>query len=120
MSRAVLLVEDDRALRATIETILKAEGYLVETARDGIEALEKLESFEPAVIVLDLMLPRMDGVQFAAELERAGRRPGLPIVVVSADSRARVKARQMQAETLIEKPFSIVELVQAVSLYTTA
>ncbi|MCL6649460.1 MAG: response regulator [Chloroflexi bacterium] len=117
--RNVLLVEDDPALRRTIAAILKAEGFEVAVAQDGLEALAQLDHFAADVVVLDLMLPRMDGVTFAEELQRRGRRHGLSLIVLSADLRARQKARQVGAEALIEKPFTIEALLTALQTYPT-
>ncbi|MFN8535005.1 MAG: response regulator [Dehalococcoidia bacterium] len=76
----------------------------------GDEALELLDRVHPSVVVLDLMLPRMDGVQFVEDLERRGRRVGLAIVAPSTDTEARRKARTIRAERRVEKPFPVERL----------
>lgn len=61
---SILIVEDDRDLNKAYSTILNREGYKVETAFDGQEALEKLKNFEPDLILLDLLMPVMGGLEF--------------------------------------------------------
>lgn len=111
----VLVVEDDQGLRETLEDLLRGEGYSVLLARDGLDALEKLDSSMPSVILLDLMMPRLDGFGFAAELDRRGLRPMLPIIVLTADGSARKKAERIGAEGHLAKPFDIPELLDEVA-----
>jgi two-component system, OmpR family, response regulator MprA len=80
----VLIVEDDEDLSAGLRQTLEEEGYTVETARDGIEALEALSRGEaPFIILLDLMMPRMDGWQFLSEWRDRGQATRIPIVLLS-------------------------------------
>ncbi|GIW08504.1 MAG: hypothetical protein KatS3mg060_3309 [Dehalococcoidia bacterium] len=110
----VLLVEDDASLRQTIRDVLELEGYRVLTAADGVDGLDLLDREEPNVILLDLMMPRMNGYQFAESL--AGRKPAvaIPIILLTADARAPDKAQQVGASAWLHKPFEIDELVSTV------
>lgn len=103
----VLIVEDDDALRDTLAAILEFEGYAVCQARDGLHALQVLNHHTPELIILDLMLPRMDGFTFAAELERRGLRASIRILVLTADGRAPEKAARMAADAAMHKPFDL-------------
>lgn len=103
----VLVVEDDSAIRQTIVEILEFEGYRVSGARDGLEALEMIERLHPQILVLDLALPLLSGDELLAELERRGIRPGLPVILITADSRAKEKAHQLHIADYLEKPFSL-------------
>jgi len=114
----VLVVEDDADLRQVVETALVLEGYNVVVASDGLEAIEKLPDCRPALIVFDVMLPHMDGVMFAQELERRGLRPGIPVVMLSGVVDGRQKAKQVGAEGYLEKPFSIPALLEEVARLT--
>src|SRR5262245_31285385 len=79
----VLVVDDDPGSQAVVAFLLREEGYDVTTAHDGSEALAALERELPDLVVLDLKMQPMDGAVFAAELERRGLRPRLPILVLS-------------------------------------
>ncbi|APR88113.1 response regulator [Minicystis rosea] len=86
--RTVLVVDDDFDLRQTVRDILQEEGYVVDTAANGREALDRLRRTDPPrVMVLDLMMPVMDGWQLLDELERDDTLPDIPVVVISAGKR---------------------------------
>ena len=72
MQRRILLVEDDPKIRNTIELYLQREGYDVATADDGVRALEIASQVDPHLVVLDLMLPRLDGLQVCRALRERG------------------------------------------------
>jgi len=80
----ILVVEDIGAVRELIEVQLKLRGYRVRTARDGVEALELIASEMPAVIVTDILMPRMDGFALAHELRSNPLMAGVPIIFLSA------------------------------------
>ncbi len=115
MSETVLVVDDDPGLQEALEAILQLEGYDVTTAGDGEDALAKLDNSLPALILLDLMMPRMDGFTFARELERRGLRTQVPIIVLTADGRAEQKASQIGADGALAKPFDIGTLLDEVA-----
>ncbi|MDQ4075608.1 MAG: response regulator [Chloroflexota bacterium] len=115
MSSKVLIVDDDPGIQETLEAILEFEGYEVSLARDGIEALSYLEEELPGLILLDLMMPRMDGFALTQELERRGLRAALPIIVLTADGRAQEKAARLRAEDYVEKPFELSDLLDKVA-----
>jgi two-component system, chemotaxis family, chemotaxis protein CheY len=120
LDRTVLVVEDDPALQETLEELLKTEGYAVTVAKDGLDALTKLGDSPPAVILLDVMMPRMDGYAFADELQRRGLHPGIPILILTADGRAKQKAERIGAVGYLEKPFNLVDLLQQVARFASA
>ena len=80
----VLLVEDDEATRAMMRQMLERDNWLVSEAANGVEALQRVEENRPAVILLDLMMPEMDGFELAAELHRHPQWKSIPIVVLTA------------------------------------
>jgi DNA-binding response OmpR family regulator len=104
----VLLVEDEADIRELIRYSLAQAGLEVEEASDGAEALEKLRAFVPDLIVLDLMLPGMPGLEVCQRLRSRARTARLPIMVVSAKSAASDKALglAMGADDYVTKPFS--------------
>ena len=104
----VLLVEDEADIRELIRYSLVQGGFEVEEASDGAEALEKLHAFTPDLIVLDLMLPGMLGLEVCQRLRARTNTAHLPILIVSAKSNASDKAMglAMGADDYLTKPFS--------------
>jgi DNA-binding response OmpR family regulator len=104
----VLLVEDEADIRELIRYSLAQAGLEVEEASDGAEALEKLRAFVPDLIVLDLMLPGMPGLEVCRRLRSRADTAKLPIMVVSARSNPSEKALglAMGADDYVTKPFS--------------
>lgn len=108
-ARRVLLVDDDVQLLVQLAERLKRDGFSVSTARSGKEALQRLDKGWPEIIVLDLMMPGMDGEEVAAQIKR---RADLPIIVLSAITagESKVKLIERYAEDYITKPFEYPEL----------
>ena len=82
--RPILVVDDDAALRRLIRRILEKEGYAVAEAENGRAALERVGEISPGAILLDLMMPGMDGFEFVAEFRKHDAWRGIPIIVVTA------------------------------------
>jgi two-component system, chemotaxis family, chemotaxis protein CheY len=102
----VLVVDDDPDILDAICDILEVEQYRVARARNGLEALERVESECPAVILLDLMMPVMDGVTFARVLRERNVAGNVPILVISADGNP-ARAASIGARGYLAKPFDI-------------
>ncbi len=113
-SPLVLVVDDDPDILDAICDILEGEGYRVARARHGVEALERVDEERPAIILLDLMMPVMDGLAFAQALRQRPALPRIPIVVISADGSPQ-KAEAVGAEGFLAKPFDIDALLSQVS-----
>ena|SRR5581483_2814993 len=113
--KLVLVVDDDPGIQELLELALRTEGYQVISARDGREALERIAEIMPDVVVLDLMMPRLDGPGFLAETKRIGIRDQLSVMVLSAASRGKDHATELGAEAYIDKPFSLHEFLEEVS-----
>jgi DNA-binding response OmpR family regulator len=107
--RRILLVDDDPNLLVVLAEQLRDDGYEVATARDGQEALRRLEAGWPDLILLDLMMPKVDGLALAREIKAAA---DLPIIVLSAIDTADSKARLVDevAEDYVSKPYHYPEL----------
>jgi CheY-like chemotaxis protein len=115
--RLVLVVDDDPDILQTLALCLSTEGYRVLMAANGQEALRVLESDRPACILLDLMMPVMDGWQFVAEIEKRGMR-GSPLLILSADRAVQGHAAKLRADSFLAKPFDLDELLVKVSQLT--
>lgn len=101
----ILVVEDDDAIRRLAHDLLSDEGYEVYTADSGPEGLDTLDATQPDLVVLDLMMPLMDGVSFAREMERRHRQ--VPIIVLSGSHDLEQHAQDMGAAGAVLKPFDI-------------
>src|SRR5918999_807559 len=110
---AVLLVDDDHTLLTVLARRLTREGYDVQTAGSGAAALRSLQGGWPAILVVDLMMPGMDGFELCRRVKQIA---DLPIIVLSAvdASEAKVSALELYAEDYVTKPFDPDELVARV------
>jgi diguanylate cyclase (GGDEF)-like protein len=118
VSRRVLVVDDDRNLRKIIATNLELAGFTVSTAQDGREAIAEAERVLPDLVLLDLMMPQMDGYEVARRI-RAHRNPSVanvPIIILTAKSETDDKLRgfEVGADDYITKPFGPAELIARV------
>jgi two-component system response regulator MprA len=107
----ILVVDDDRAVRESLRRSLSFNGYSVELAQDGVEALEAISSDRPDALVLDVMMPRLDGLEVCRHLRSTG--DDLPILVLTArDSVSeRVAGLDAGADDYLPKPFALEELL---------
>jgi DNA-binding response OmpR family regulator len=112
-SRTVLLVEDDRDVRAALAIVLADEGFEVLAAPNGFDALTALESREPDVIILDWMMPVVDGADFVRAL-RAEYHLTTPVLVITAGRVDQGQALSAGADDFLEKPFDIADLIARV------
>jgi CheY-like chemotaxis protein len=114
-SKAVLVVEDDEVIRAALASGLSFAGYEASQAADGRAALRHLEAQQPALILLDLRLPDMDGSALIADLRRRGLGAGIPIILISADADLELTAASLGASAYFRKPLRFPALLQAVA-----
>lgn len=109
----ILVVDDEPQIRRVMRTTLTAEGYAVIEARDGAEALEKLRSERPDLVLLDMNMPVMDGLQTCREIRSGSEVPIIMLTVRSAE-KDKVRALDAGADDYVVKPFSIQELLARV------
>jgi len=109
----ILVVEDEPTLLETVQYNLERQGYAVATAADGVQAIQKARELHPALVILDLMLPRLDGLQVCRILRGE---MNLPIIMVTAraDEVDRVLGLELGADDYVTKPFSMRELMARV------
>jgi CheY-like chemotaxis protein len=105
----IFVIEDSIDIRELIAYLYQSEGYQVQLAGDGKEALRLLRQSEelPCVILLDIMMPEMDGIQFRAEQEKDPILSKIPVLVMTADSDPDVKAKQLRANGYLKKPVAL-------------
>jgi CheY-like chemotaxis protein len=113
----ILVVDDDALLRSSVAAVLTDEGYDVELAGDGVDALAKIHSCPPDVILLDVLMPRMNGKALLETLHSSPETAGIPVLVMTAlhgfESHRTI---ELGATDLVEKPFDVDELLNKVAL----
>lgn len=118
MSKTVLLVEDNDFIRNMYQLKLSKSGITVEEASDGVQALDKLKQSKPDVVLLDLMMPNMNGLDVLKQLKADGVLPDLPVVVLTnvMDQQSVEDAKKLGARDYIVKtdltPTQVVEKIQ--------
>jgi chemosensory pili system protein ChpA (sensor histidine kinase/response regulator) len=110
----VLIVDDSLTVRKITGRMLTREGFAVVTARDGIDALERLEEQVPDVILLDIEMPRMDGFEFTRTIRRDARYAQIPIIMITSRTaeKHRNLARELGVDLYLGKPFQEEELLR--------
>ncbi|OOE12564.1 response regulator transcription factor [Fictibacillus arsenicus] len=109
----VLVVDDEKEIRDAIEIYLKNEGIIVVQASDGIEAIEKLEEHQIHLILMDIMMPKLDGISTTFKIRE---QKNIPIIILSAKSEDtdKVLGLQIGADDYVTKPFNPLELIARV------
>ncbi|MCK5236141.1 MAG: response regulator [Deltaproteobacteria bacterium] len=116
MSKKILSAEDSPATQKFISFTLKYKGYEVTTANDGIEALEKLPEENFDLIILDIMMPRMNGLEVLQEIKTNTPYKNVPIIMLTSEKgdSDRQRAMELGATNFLTKPFQPPELLEAV------
>ena len=111
----VLIVEDDKEIREGIEIYLKNQGYQVSQAADGIEGLEQIEREQIHLAIVDVMMPRMDGITMMMKVRERGY--DFPVIMLSAKSEEvdKIMGLNMGADDYVTKPFTTMELLARVN-----
>ena len=114
MTRTVLVVEDEEPLRTELAYQLEQEGYRVVQASDGAQALERFRADKPDLVLLDLMLPRLSGIEFTRIIRRESDAPIL-MLTAKASEVDKVVGLELGADDYVTKPFSLRELLARVN-----
>jgi chemosensory pili system protein ChpA (sensor histidine kinase/response regulator) len=118
----VLVVDDSLTVRRVTQRLLQREGWRVATAKDGVEALERLAAERPALVLSDIEMPRMDGFELLRALRDDARLAGVPVVVVTSRTaeKHREHAVALGAAAYLGKPYAEEELLAAVARHARA
>lgn len=116
MTKKVLIVDDEQNIAISVEYLMRREGFDVSVARDGEEGLAMIRSTKPDLVLLDVMMPKMDGFQVLSEVRSDRELDGVRIIMLTAKGReAEVeKGLSLGADAYIPKPFSTSDLVNRV------
>lgn len=110
----ILVVDDNSDHRELIVIMLEAEGYEVLTARDGSEGLEQVRANPPSLIICDVMMPGIDGIQMVKLLRQMPEHKATPVLMITAHGDARENAVLAGANQTLGKPFDLDELIAKV------
>lgn len=110
IASVILIVDDDPAIRESLERELRASGYLTATASDGREGVHAFETHAPDLILTDLSMPRSDGFELISAVRARSRTPIIVLSVRGSDS-DKVRALDLGADDFVTKPFSVAELL---------
>lgn len=116
MGKKILIVDDEPNIVLSLEFLMQQGGYEIEVARDGKEALAKLNSFQPDLVLLDVMLPYLDGFEICQEIREKKSLVHIKIIMLTAKGREVdiTKGIALGADAYITKPFATRELVEKV------
>jgi adenylate cyclase len=111
-SRSVLVVDDDEMNRLTLAGLLESEGYRAQVAEDGYQALEALEDHDFDAVLLDILMPGIDGLEVLRQVKADSRMWRTPVIVISAvdETSSIVRCLELGAEDFVSKPFDPVVL----------
>ena len=114
-SKTILIMDDDLALQTVLEIALRESGYQVILANDGQEGIEKLKTMNPDLVISDIMMPQMDGVETFQRIKEQLQDNGIPIFIMTALNRKPWFA-DLEAEgaVIIQKPFEMDQLLRLV------
>lgn len=117
MRRRILIVDDEPNIVLSLEFLMQQSGYDVAVARDGAEALERMQSFQPDLVLLDVMMPVLNGFEVCQKIRENTAWNAVKIVMLSAKGRESEvsKGLALGADAYVTKPFSTKELVQRVA-----
>lgn len=118
MSKNILVVEDDNSIRELLVEFLESEGYIVASANNGLEGINSLKLKTPDLILVDLMMPVMDGYTFRIEQLKHDAWKDIPTVVMSAEANAREKMKKFNVTAFLSKPVELDTILQTVERFS--
>ncbi len=112
----ILVIEDDPSVRTLLQKSLASRGYAVESVTDGLEGLTKLEKSRPDLMIVDIMMPRLDGMTFVKAIKGNDKTSPIPVIFLTAknDPKTMIEGINVGARFYITKPFQLDELIAKV------
>lgn len=113
----ILVIDDDEGILESLDILLQTEGFTVRTSPDGKQTVRLAVSFQPDIILLDILLSGMDGRDVAVELKKNPETKHIPIIMISAHPTAAQSVKKIGAVAFISKPFGIEKLRETLQKY---
>ena len=119
MAKSVLVIDDEVDIAETVEIRLEVNGYSVDIAYDGLDGIEKAIKTKPDLILLDILMPQVDGFEVCRRLRKIPETQNIPIILLTAikSPESLQKAKEAGAQDYLAKPFESGELVEIVRFY---
>lgn len=116
-AKRILLIEDDASVRDLVGTLLRKNGYELQEAENGLEGLRALETFQPQLIIADVLMPELDGLTFVKALKNRRETKAIPIIFLTAksDPLSMIEGINVGAKFYITKPFQIEDVLSKVN-----
>jgi two-component system, OmpR family, response regulator MprA len=114
--QTILILEDDPSVRTLLEKSLTARGYVVRSAEDGLAGLTALEGWTPDLLIVDVMMPRLDGMTFVRAIKGRNDTKPIPVIFLTAknDPKSMIAGINLGARYYITKPFVVEELISKI------
>jgi len=112
--KTILLIDNEINLQHLIKVALKAKKYIVETANNGLEGLKKLDTLKPDLIILDINMPTMGGLEFYQKVCYGTDKPKYPVLVLTARANMEQIFKQLNIDGFMIKPFEITDLLREI------
>lgn len=114
--KTIMVVEDDEQVRSILVKLVQKNGYNASTAGDGLEALQHLEESRPDLMIVDIMMPRLDGFDFVKAARHIKENRGIPIIFLTAknDAKSMIEGINLGAKFFLTKPFQVPEVVSKI------
>ncbi|MBM4320706.1 MAG: response regulator [Deltaproteobacteria bacterium] len=114
--KLIVVVEDDEQVRGILVKLLEKNDYLVKTAEDGLKALQLLEEVRPDLLVVDVMMPRLDGFQFVRAARFMKENKAIPVIFVTAktDAKSMIEGINLGAKFFLGKPFQVSDVLSKI------
>ncbi len=116
MATRVLIADDEQDIKDIIQMYLESQGYEIETAYDGLDAVDRVQSWNPDVVLLDIMMPLMDGISVCRKIKSDPATKDIAVIMISAASKREKEgeAYQAGADAYVLKPFEPADLVKKI------
>ena len=116
MSQKILIVDNDEDICQLLEVVLKGKGYEVAVAMNGIEAIDKMKDFNPGLMILDIIMPEMDGFEVCRRIRESDNMIKILILSARSNNEDRKKGLIIGADGYMEKPFVVNDLIAKIEL----
>ena len=114
--KTILLIEDEKSVRQMVQRMLRKNGYEVREGVDGLDGLRILEALTPDLIIVDVMMPNLDGLTFTKALKTRVETKGIPVIFLTArgDPKSMIEGINVGAKSYVTKPFQMDDLLSKV------